>query len=90
MLKHMENKEVTGDSKHGFFNKGKLCLRNLVAFFNGLTVLVDKRKAADITYLDLCKVFNTVLNNIFVSKSERHGLDRWTTWWITNWLDGCT
>ena len=41
MLGYMENKEVTGDSQHGF-TKDKLRLANLVAFYNRVTVLVDK------------------------------------------------
>ncbi|PKU40083.1 rna-directed dna polymerase from mobile element jockey- hypothetical protein [Limosa lapponica baueri] len=78
MLGHMENKEVTGDSQHSLTN-GRSCLTNLMAFYNGITALVNKGGATDVIYLDLCKAFDTVPHDMLVPKLEKHGFDRWTT-----------
>lgn len=66
--------EVPRDSPQGF-SKGKSCLINLTAFYDGvLTVSVDKGRATD-TSLDLCKAFDLVPQSVIVAELEGEGSD---------------
>lgn len=50
----------------------------------------DRSRGADVVYVDLCKVSDTVWHDILISKLKRCGFDGWITCWVRNWLDGCT
>ncbi|TRZ13209.1 hypothetical protein HGM15179_013902 [Zosterops borbonicus] len=63
MLRHKENRKMIWDSQLDF-TKGKSYLTNPVAFSDGVTTLLDKKRATDVIYLDLCKAFDTILHNV--------------------------
>ncbi|PKU45536.1 rna-directed dna polymerase from mobile element jockey- hypothetical protein [Limosa lapponica baueri] len=87
MVRHMEDREMIWDSQHGF-TRDKSCLINLMALYNGVTTTVDKGRGTE-CYLDFCKAFDTVPNNILLSKLERYKFDGWIVRCMKIWLDGC-
>ncbi|PKU40953.1 rna-directed dna polymerase from mobile element jockey- hypothetical protein [Limosa lapponica baueri] len=82
---HMEEKKAIRSSQHGF-TKGKSCLTNLIAFYDGMTGWIDERRVVDVVYLDFSKAFDTVSHSILIAKLRKCGLDKWTVKWIENWL----
>jgi len=87
IIKQVEEKKVMRSSQHGF-TKGKSCLTNLIAFYDGMTIWVDEGRAMDVVYLDFSKAFDTVSHSILLGKLRKCGLDEWSVMWIENWLNG--
>ena len=68
--------------------KEKLCLTNLVAFYDVKTGCVDEGSTVNVIYLDFSKAFDTVSHSILIMKMRKCRIDEWTVRWVENWLTG--
>ena len=59
IIKHLNILKLINLSQHGF-TKGRLCLTNLLEFFEKVTDVIDKGKPFDCIYLDFAKAFDKV------------------------------
>ncbi|KAJ7404471.1 RNA-directed DNA polymerase from mobile element jockey-like protein [Willisornis vidua] len=74
ITKHVEEKKITGCSQYRVF-KGKSCLTNLIAFYDGMAGWVTRDRAVNVVYLDFNKAFYTVSHNTLIDKLRKCGLD---------------
>ena len=58
-----------------------MILINLVAFYDGVTALVEKGQATDFN-----KAFDTVPHKILLSQLTRDEFDGWSVEWTKSWL----
>jgi len=89
IIKQVKEKKAIRSSQHGF-TKGKSCLTNLIAFYDGTTDWLDEGRAVDVVYHDFSKAFDTVSQNTFLGRLRKCGQDEWSVRWIENWLNDRT
>jgi len=90
--KHLEDNAVISHSQHRF-TKGKSHLTNLSSLYDKITHLVNQGKPVDVVVLfifcsDFSKAFGTVSPSILPDKISSIQLEKYTIWWVNNWLMG--
>ncbi|CAM4524930.1 unnamed protein product [Lepidochelys kempii] len=73
IVRHLEEHKLLGKSQHGFC-KGRLCLTNLLEFFERVNKHVDKGDPGDTVSLDFQKAFDKVPHQRLLCKLSCHGI----------------
>ena len=68
-VEYLEKNAIIKNSQHGFRYK-RLCLTNLLDFFNDVYKMYDNIRVVDIVYVD----FQKVPHKCFISKVKVHGI----------------
>lgn len=76
------------DSQHGF-TEVRSCLNNMMAFYDGVTTWVKKRRELMSAWI-CASSFAMVLHHILIANLERDRFEGWTRQWIKKWLDDCS
>lgn len=66
-------KEVNGSNQHGFVT-GKSLMTRQIAFCGKLTECLDEVRTVDLIFMDFTKIFNSISNNILVSRFGQYRL----------------
>lgn len=98
MLRHIEDREVIWKSWHSY-TKGKSCLTDLVAFYDGMSASGDKGIVESFMFQKTFEIIESKRTTDFIflafckaffphksllSKLEIYGFDLWTIQWIRN------
>ena len=83
ITRHLEGSGIIRQSQHGF-TKGKLCLTNLLEFFEDVTRRVDRGEPVDVVYLDFQKAFDKVSYNRLLCKVKAHGITGNVLRWVVS------
>ena len=87
VVDHLVNNSLINKSQQGFM-KHKLCVTNLLEFFDKITLETDNNIPMNIIYLDFSKAFDKVPKHQLIQKLQSHSINGNVISWINNWLTG--
>ena len=87
MMDFLVKHQLINHYQHGFL-KARLCLTNVLCFFEEVTKWVDEGSPVDVIYLDFQKAFYKVPHQRLIHKLKSHGMGNSIINWIEQWLTG--